>query len=172
MVMSDLVLAISIAYMLSGWVLLSGNKAGAVAIRSSAVAAIIMLIVTDSCDVYRIVPHQYDWRFWSSILSMPFMVIDAILPKIIEMMADLVSYRPELLRLIAVAFVELEWKAEAFCEEHLAPELSAINHYFKMSIKSGRIRDLDPTMLTAALMTTALVHPGISKLIEGQNPAH
>jgi AcrR family transcriptional regulator len=97
---------------------------------------------------------------------------EVILPKIIEMMADLVSYRPELLRLIAVAFVELEWKAEAFCEEHLAPELSAINHYFKMSMKSGRIRDLDPTMLTAALMTTALVHPGISKLIEGQNPAH
>ena len=97
---------------------------------------------------------------------------EVVLPKILEMMADLVSYRPELLRLIAVAFVELEWKAEAFCQENLAPELSAINHYFRMNMKSGRIRDLDPTMLTAALMTTALMHPGISKLIEGNNPAY
>lgn len=97
---------------------------------------------------------------------------EVVLPKILEMMADLVSYRPELLRLIAVAFVELEWKAEAFCQDHLAQELSAINHYFKTNMKSGRIRDLDPTMLTAALMTTALMHPGISKLIEGNNPAY
>jgi hypothetical protein len=97
---------------------------------------------------------------------------EVVLPKILEMMADLVSYRPELLRLIAVAFVELEWKAEAFCQENLAPDLSAINHYFRMNMKSGRIRDLDPTMLTAALMTTALMHPGISKLIEGNNPAY
>jgi AcrR family transcriptional regulator len=97
---------------------------------------------------------------------------EVVLPKILETMADLVSYRPELLRLIAVAFVELEWKAEAFCQEHLAPELSAINQYFRMNMKSGRIRDLDPSMLTAALMTTALMHPGISKLIEGNNPAY
>jgi AcrR family transcriptional regulator len=97
---------------------------------------------------------------------------EVVLPKILEMMADLVSYRPELLRLIAVAFVELEWKAEAFCQDHLAQDLSAINHYLKRNMKSGRIRELDPTMLTAALMTTALMHPGISKLIEGNNPAY
>jgi AcrR family transcriptional regulator len=97
---------------------------------------------------------------------------EVVLPKILEMLADLVSYRPELLRLISVAFVELEWKAEAFCQENLAPDLSAINHYFRMNMKSGRIRDLDPTMLTAALMTTALTHPGISKLIEGNHPAY
>ncbi len=97
---------------------------------------------------------------------------EVVLPKILEMLADLVSYRPELLRLISVAFVELEWKAEAFCQENLAPDLSAINHYFRMNIKCGRIRDLDPTMLTAALMTTALMHPGISKLIDGNHPAY
>jgi AcrR family transcriptional regulator len=97
---------------------------------------------------------------------------EVVLPKILEMLADLVSYRPELLRLISVAYVELEWKAEAFCQENLAPDLSAINHYFRMNMKSGRIREMDPTMLTSALMTTALMHPGISKLIEGNNPAY
>ena len=60
---------------------------------------------------------------------------EVVLPKILEMMADLVSYRPELLRLIAVAFVELEWKAEAFCQENLAPDLSAINQYFRINMK-------------------------------------
>jgi AcrR family transcriptional regulator len=97
---------------------------------------------------------------------------EVVLPKILEMIADLVSYRPELLRLISVAFVELEWKAEAFCQENLAPDLSAINDYLTTNMKSGRIREMDPTMLTSALMTTALMHPGISKLIEGNNPAY
>jgi AcrR family transcriptional regulator len=97
---------------------------------------------------------------------------ELVLPKILEMMADLMSYRPELLRLIVVAFVELEWKAEAFCQDHLAGELSAINQYLTINMKSGRIRDLDPTMLTTALMTTALIHPGISKLIEGSHPVY
>jgi AcrR family transcriptional regulator len=120
-------------------------------------------------------------RWHSSALKMRRDLVDGIaqghspelvLPKILEMMADLMSYRPELLRLIAVAFVELEWKAEAFCKDHLAAELSAINQYLRTNMKSGRIRDLDPTMLTAALMTTSLMHPGISKLIEGDHPAY
>lgn len=97
---------------------------------------------------------------------------EVVLPKILESLADLVSYRGELLRLIAVAFVELEWKAEAFCEETLAPELSAIHAYLGGNMRAGRIRELDPTMLTAALMTTALMQPGIAKLIDGGHPAY
>jgi hypothetical protein len=36
-----------------------------------------------------------------------------------------------------------------------------------MNIRSGKIRDLDPTILTSALMMTVLTHPGIYNLIEG-----
>jgi AcrR family transcriptional regulator len=97
---------------------------------------------------------------------------EVVLPKIIEMLADTVNYRPELLRLIAVAFIELRTKADEFCQEQLSPVFSTINHYWEMSIRSGKIRDLDPTMLTSALMMTVLTHPGIYNLIDGNKPVY
>jgi len=82
-----------------------------------------------------------------------------------------VNYRPELLRLMAVAFLELHWKAEAFGKEHFSPVLSAISNYLEMNIKGGKLRNLDPTMMTAGLMMTPLMHPEISRLIDGRKPA-
>ena len=97
---------------------------------------------------------------------------EVVLPKIFEMLADTANYRPELLRLIAVAFVELHTKAGKLCEEQLSPVFSTINHYLEMNIRSGRIRDLDPTILTSALTMTVLTHPGIYNLIDGNRPAY
>jgi AcrR family transcriptional regulator len=97
---------------------------------------------------------------------------EVVLPKIIEMLADTVNYRPELLRLIAVAFIELHTKADEFCQEQLSPFFSTINHYWEMNIKNGKIRNLDPTILTSALMMTVLTHPGIYNLIDGNKPAY
>ena len=95
---------------------------------------------------------------------------EVVLPKILELITDTVSYRPELIRLIAVAFLELRPKAEAFSQEYLSPALSAISHYLEMSIKGGKLRDLDSTMLTAALMMTTLMHTTISRLIDHHKP--
>jgi hypothetical protein len=97
---------------------------------------------------------------------------ELVLPKIVEMLADTANYRPELLRLIAVAFLELHTKADEFCLEYLSPVFSAINRYFEANIKSGRIRDLDPTILTSALIMTVLTHPGIYNLIDGKKPVY
>jgi len=97
---------------------------------------------------------------------------EAVFPKLIEMLADTVSYRPELLRLIAVAFIELHTKADEFCSEYLSPVFSTINHYLEMNIKGGKIRNLDPTILTSALMMTVLTHPGIYNLIDGNKPVY
>jgi AcrR family transcriptional regulator len=97
---------------------------------------------------------------------------EVVLPKIIEMLADTVNYRPELLRLISVAFIELRTKADEFCQEQLSPVFSTINHYFEMNIRSGKIRDLDPTILTSALIMTVLTHPGIYNLIDGNKPVY
>jgi hypothetical protein len=41
-----------------------------------------------------------------------------------------------------------------------------------MNIRSGKIRDLDPTILTSALMMTVLTHPGIYNLIDGNKPVY
>jgi AcrR family transcriptional regulator len=97
---------------------------------------------------------------------------EVVLPKIIEMLADTVNYRPELLRLIVVAFIELHTKADEFCLEFLSPVFSAINHYLEMNIRSGKIRDLDPTILTSAMIMTVLMHPGIYNLIDGDKPVY
>jgi AcrR family transcriptional regulator len=90
-----------------------------------------------------------------------------VLPKIIYLLTGIVSYKPELLQLIAVAFLELHWRADLFGKESLSPILSEISRYLETSIKSGKLRGSDPTILTAALMMTPLIHPEISRLIHG-----
>jgi AcrR family transcriptional regulator len=97
---------------------------------------------------------------------------EVVLPKIIEMLADIVNYRPELIQMVGVAYVELPAKAGGFCLEYLSPVFSAINHYWEMNIRSGRIRDLDSTMLTSALIMTVLTHPGIYNMIDGDKPVY
>ena len=88
---------------------------------------------------------------------------EVVLPKIIEFLADILNYSPELLRLIAVALLEMRWKADIFCNECLSPALSAINKYLAMNVRSGKVRDLDPTMVTAALTTMVLMHPWLTR---------
>ena len=56
--------------------------------------------------------------------------------------------------------------------EHFSPLISTINGYLEMSIGSGRIRKLDSTMLTSALITTALMHAEIYNLIGGNRPMY
>jgi AcrR family transcriptional regulator len=97
---------------------------------------------------------------------------EIVLPKIIDLLVDTVVFKPELLRLIAVAFLELHWKTEAFCQEYLSPIFSAISRYVEMNIESERVRKLDPTMVTAALVTTVMAHAGISRLIDGDKMSY
>lgn len=95
---------------------------------------------------------------------------EVVLPKILELLDDTVSYRPELPRLIAVAFLEMHPKGEAFIQERLSPALLAISQYLEMNIKGGKIRDLDSTAVTAALMMTTLTHAEVSRLIDKNRP--
>lgn len=93
-----------------------------------------------------------------------------VLPKILDLFIDTASYRPELLRLSAVAFLEMPPKGVAFVQERLSPALAAISQYLQRSIKDGKIRDLDPTTMTLALTLTALTHPEIGQLIDKNKP--
>lgn len=88
---------------------------------------------------------------------------EVILPKIIEFLTDILNYSPELLRLIAVALLEMQWKADLFCDECLTPAFTAISSYLEMVVKKGAVRNLDPTMITAAMTTMVLVHPWFSR---------
>ena len=83
-------------------------------------------------------------------------------------LADTVNCRPEVLRLIAVAFLELQGKAEALCRDLISPLFSEISRYLATSVEKGEVMEVDPTLLAASLMAMVLIHPHISKLTDGK----
>ena len=95
---------------------------------------------------------------------------EVVLPEILELFADTASYRPELLRLTMVAYLEMHPKGEAFIQARLSQAFTAISRYLEMNIKVGKLRDLDPTTVTVALMMTALTHAEIAPLIDKNKP--
>jgi AcrR family transcriptional regulator len=97
---------------------------------------------------------------------------EIVLPKILSALVDIINFKPQVLALIAVAMIELRWKAEVICNEHLSPIFAAFHRYLTANIETGRIRNLDPYMVTAALGMTVLVHPHFSRLIRGGPPPH
>lgn len=97
---------------------------------------------------------------------------EIVLPQIMAQLVDTAILKPELLRLIAVAFIELRWKAATVCHEYLSPIFSAVNRYLASSIENGKLRNVDPSLLTAALATTVMVHPEFTKLIAGAPPPY
>jgi AcrR family transcriptional regulator len=97
---------------------------------------------------------------------------EVILPKIFEMMELFVKSRPEFLRLVAVAFLELRGKAFQFSREYISPIVSALNRYLALSVESGQVRNLDSTITTTALVTVALLHPGMLKMIDGESETY
>jgi AcrR family transcriptional regulator len=97
---------------------------------------------------------------------------EVVLPQILSLLVETITYKPQLLCLIAVALIELRWKAESICHEHLSPIFGAFNRYLAMNIENGKIRNLDPRMVTSALAMTIMVHPELSRLITGTPPPH
>lgn len=92
--------------------------------------------------------------------------LEVAFPRIIEMLRDTITSKPDLLRLIAVVFLELPWKAEAYCKEYFAPIFLVLNRYLAEKIESNKVRDVDPTIVTATLVMTMMMHPWISKFID------
>jgi AcrR family transcriptional regulator len=91
---------------------------------------------------------------------------EVILPKILELLSDTVKYKPEVLRLIAVALLELQGKGEALCRDLISPLFSEISRYLASSVEKGQVMDVDPTILASSLMAMVLIHPQILKLTD------
>ena len=92
---------------------------------------------------------------------------EVMLPEIISVLVDIATFSPELVRLIAVALLELRGRAEQTCRENLTPLFAAITNYLSRNIENGKLRNLDPAIVTAAIALTVIAQPEISKLIEG-----
>jgi len=131
--------------------------------------------------VFRYFEHKDD-IFWSALQS-SFSAIkprldsldrtskrempEIVLPEIISLLVDIATLSPELVRLIAVAFLELRGRAEEVCREHLTPLFAAISGYLTRNIENGRVRNLNPAIVTAAIALTVIVQPELSKLVDG-----
>lgn len=131
--------------------------------------------------VFRYFEHKDD-IFWSAlqscfssikprltllVRSSKDMTPEVMLPEIVCLLVDVVTFNPELMRLIAVALLELHGPAEKVCRDNLTPLFTAIFDYLARSIKSGRVRNLNPAIVTAALSLTVIVQPELSKLVKG-----
>lgn len=92
---------------------------------------------------------------------------ELMLPEIVCLLVDIVTYSPELMRLIAVALLELHGPAEELCRENLSPLFAAISGYLARNIDAGRMRNLDPAIVTAALAFPVLMQPELSKMMNG-----
>ncbi len=98
--------------------------------------------------------------------------LESVIPQLLGQLVDTIILKPELLRLLAVAFIELHWKAPAVCHESFSPIFAAISQYLTENIERGRMRQVDPAMVTSALLTTGIVLSEFSKLITVSAPAY
>ncbi len=92
---------------------------------------------------------------------------EVVLPQIFELL-DNVNHMPEVLRLIAVAFLELQEQAEALCGELLSPLLSEVCQYLAKSVAKGEVLEVDPSLLAASFIAMVVMHPQLSRLA-GEN---
>jgi AcrR family transcriptional regulator len=88
-----------------------------------------------------------------------------MLPQILSLLVDVATFSPELTKLVAVAFLELHGKAEDVCFEHLTPLFTAISRFLATNMENGRLRNLNPEIVTVAMALTAIAQPELSKLI-------
>lgn len=92
---------------------------------------------------------------------------EAMLLQILSLLVDIATLSPELTKLVAVAFTEMHGKAEDVCFEHLTPLFTAIASYLSRNMETGKLRDLNPAIVTAAMALTVLAQPELSRLIAG-----
>jgi AcrR family transcriptional regulator len=90
-----------------------------------------------------------------------------VLPQLFTQLVDAMILRPELMRLITIAWIELPWKASAVLNEHFSPILSTVNEYVSKSIERGKFRNIDAALVTTAMIATAIGYPALAPLISG-----
>jgi AcrR family transcriptional regulator len=88
---------------------------------------------------------------------------EIVLPKIFELLAETVCCRPEVIRIMAVAFLEMQGKAEVICRDLISPVLAAVSRYLASSVEKGAVKHVDPTLLVASLMAMVLIYPQLAK---------
>jgi AcrR family transcriptional regulator len=90
---------------------------------------------------------------------------EVVVPLIAELFVQIATFHMELIWLLYVGFLELGPGTERACREYLAPIIQAIREYLGSSVKSGTLRDVDPSLATVAFAATVLAHQGLYPLL-------
>jgi len=96
---------------------------------------------------------------------------EVMLPLILSLLVDIATFSPELLKLVAVSFVELHGKAEDECRAHLGPLFAAITGYLTTNMGNGKLRKLNPSIVTVAMALTVIAQPELSKFASASGVA-
>jgi AcrR family transcriptional regulator len=141
--------------------------------------------VTDT-SLFRHFPHKED-LFWAAVESRLKRVeirpeLQAglaqgaepavVVPLIVELMVQVASCHPQLVRLLNVGYLELRPRMEPIYHQYLAPLFTAIAKYLaghSGDAANSALRNKDPYITTAAVAATILAHSGVYQLVTG-NP--
>ena len=91
---------------------------------------------------------------------------EVVLSRFVAQVLDQMILHPELLRLMVVAFLEKRSKTMAVCREYLSPLLASLNRYLAVNIEENRLKDLDPALIAAAIVSMAWMHPVLLESID------
>jgi AcrR family transcriptional regulator len=164
----------------------AGNLFARQGYHGTSTREIASLAVVSENTIFRHFEHKED-VFWSALrmhlatVKLSRDLLDGIaqcdspevvLPKLLKLLSETARAKPELLRLIAVALIELHEKSTEFFQEHFSRALSAINEYLSINIENGKISDSESSMLISAMIGSVLIHPGIYSLIDGNKPTY
>ena len=92
---------------------------------------------------------------------------EIFLPRMMSLLMDTATFSPELVRLVAIALLEVRGKAEEVCRSHMSPLFTAITNYLQENVETGSIRKLNPAIGTLGIALTVFAQPELSKLVEG-----
>jgi AcrR family transcriptional regulator len=95
---------------------------------------------------------------------------EILVPQILELLVNAVESHPEMIRLISIAWLELNDKADRIFQEFLTPIVSLILHSLTSCVRSKKLREVDPMILTAAIGASVLAHTGVFRVLNGSTP--
>lgn len=99
-------------------------------------------------------------------------VPEVVVPLVVEFLVETAVYQPELMRLLSVGLMELRPGAERIYRQHVGPIFRAIADYLSRCVQLGLLRNLDPSIMTVAFVTSVLAHQSLSQLFTGTCPPY
>ncbi|MDR3762484.1 MAG: TetR/AcrR family transcriptional regulator [Acidobacteriota bacterium] len=92
---------------------------------------------------------------------------EVLVRAVMEVLVGAVDGHPETIRLLSVAWLELNGKFTSVFQQSLAPVLVLLRECLSRSVRNPRVKAADPSLLTSALMASVLVHGSLSRLMSG-----